>query len=90
MNKNPDHSQEVQRINRIKGQLDGIKKMIEEGRYCPEILQQSKAIRSAIRSLERKILEKHLSGCVQKAFASGNKKEQEEKKQELLDIFKKY
>ena len=63
--------------------------MIEEGRYCPDILVQTKAVSAALRSLECAILEKHLKHCVHSAMASNNSTEIEEKTKELLDIFQK-
>lgn len=85
-NENPDHRAEILRINRIQGQLDGIKKMIESQRYCPEILTQTKAITSAIRALEAQILEKHLRHCVQNALAQ-NSDESAVKIEELVTLF---
>lgn len=84
----PDHSKELNRIKRMQGQLEGIKKMIEAQKYCPEILIQTRAVSSAVRSLETKILEKHLRHCVNQAFQTKDKKESEKKMKELLDIFK--
>lgn len=84
----PNHTAELNRINRIKGQLDGIKKMIEERKYCPDILTQTSAVRSAIASLEAAILEKHLHACVRDAFET-DRAGAEEKIEELLTIFKK-
>ena len=82
----PDHTDQIKRINRMIGQLGGVKKMIEEGVYCPEILIQTKAVSSALRSLETSLLEGHLNGCVTDAFNSG--KGQDIKVEELLQIFK--
>ena len=82
----PDHSNQLGRINRMIGQLGGVKKMIEDGVYCPEILIQTKAVSSALRSLETSLLEGHLKGCVQEAIASGVDKEK--KINELVGIFK--
>ena len=59
--KHPSHNEQLPRINKIIGQLNGIKKMIEENRYCPEIITQLKAVSSACQSTEALLLEKHLS-----------------------------
>lgn len=83
----PDHSAELRRINRIQGQLEGIKRMIQERRYCPDIITQTSAVRAAITSLEASILEKHLSACVRSAFKASDK-ESEVKIKELVEIFK--
>ncbi|HMQ11359.1 MAG TPA: metal-sensitive transcriptional regulator [Oligoflexia bacterium] len=85
----PDHTKDVIRLNRIEGQLGGIRKMIEEQRYCPEILMQTRAVKAAIKSLEASILEKHLEHCVLKAFSAKNKKAREEKIKELTELFRK-
>ena len=85
-NKHPNHSAEITRINRMIGQLQGIKRMIEDNTYCPEILIQTKAISSALRSLETSILEKHIKSCVAEAFETGH--EVDKKTEELIQIFK--
>lgn len=85
--KYPNHEKEIKRINRIAGQLEGIKRMIGERRYCPEILIQTQAVTSAIRSLEASILEKHIESCVATALAAKGKARQE-KINELIALFK--
>ena len=60
------------RLNRIEGQVRGIARMIEDDRYCVEILTQVAAVQSALDGLARKLLEHHLHGCVTHAIASGN------------------
>ena len=82
----PDHTPQIKRINRMIGQLGGIKNMIEEEVYCPEILIQTKAVSSALRSLETSLLEGHLSGCVSDSFEVGEGSDR--KIEELLQIFK--
>lgn len=82
----PDHSKELHRVNRIIGQIEGVKRMIEERRYCPDILTQTRAVNSAIRSLESKLLERHLEHCVRSAF---NGLDGEEKITELVELFRK-
>ena len=84
----PNHKKQISRLNRISGQLAGVKKMIEGQRYCPEILKQLKAARSAIKSLEENILETHLANCVVDAFSSKNNQEKNKKIAELTELFK--
>ena len=60
------------RLNRIEGQVRGIARMIEDDRYCVDILTQVAAVQSALDGLARKLLEHHLHGCVAHAIASGN------------------
>lgn len=86
----PCHKDEIKRLNRISGQVDGIKRMIEQGRYCPEILTQLRAVKSAIKSIEANILETHLSSCVSEALAKGTQEESLQKIQELKDLFKRF
>lgn len=83
-----DHSKELPRLNKIIGQLDGIKKMIESEKNCIEILFQLKAVRSAIKSLEGQILEGHLKHCVLESFNS--EEDRNTKIQELIELFKKF
>jgi DNA-binding FrmR family transcriptional regulator len=88
--KYPCHGDEIKKLNRISGQIEGIKKMIDEGRYCPDILAQLRAARSAIRSIEANILETHLQHCVTDAMISGNKKQANEKISEIKGLFKRF
>ena len=60
----PSHKDTLPSIKRIEGQVKGIAKMIEEERYCIEILNQIKAVKNSISTVERKILQTHLRGCV--------------------------
>lgn len=89
MSKYPDHSKEINRINRIMGQLEGVKNMIVEGAYCPDILVQTKAAQSAIRSLEAVILESHIRHCLVGAARSGEQTQVDIKIEELLKLYKK-
>jgi DNA-binding FrmR family transcriptional regulator len=67
----PDKSALAKRVNRIDGQVRGIGKMIDEDRYCIDILTQLSAVQSALDSLGLQLLEHHLHGCVQHAVKSG-------------------
>ena len=60
------------RLNRIEGQIRGIARMIDEDRYCVDILTQVSAVQSALDALARKLLEHHLHGCVAQAVVSGD------------------
>lgn len=85
----PDHTPLIKRLNKISGQINGVKKMIEDNRYCPDILMQTRAARSAIKSLESVVLESHLKHCVHGAINSHDEKESSRKIEELISIFKK-
>lgn len=82
----PDHSSSKKRLNRAKGQLEAVSRMIDERRYCPEIIQQIRAARSALLGLESEILRGHLRGCVKKAFESRNSFEANDKIEEILEL----
>lgn len=90
MKKHPCHNKQLSNLNRISGQIDGIKKMIEEGRYCPDILTQMRAIRSAMKSVEANILETHLGHCVADVMEQGSKHKRDEKISEVKELFKRY
>ena len=85
---NPDHIKNLHRINRIIGQLKGVEKMIVEKKYCMDILQQTRAVSSAIKSLENNILNKHIDLCVKDAIKKNNK-DKNEKISEIQDLLKK-
>lgn len=77
------------RLNRIEGQVRGVNRMIEEERYCIDILQQIQAIKSALARVEDAILKDHATTCVNAAIASGSEKEQRKKFEELVDLMAK-
>jgi DNA-binding FrmR family transcriptional regulator len=86
--KHPNYEKYIPRINKIAGQLNGIKRMIEDQRYCPDIISQLKAVSSACQSLEIIMLEKHLERCVMEAFKSNDQSEQANKIKELSVLYK--
>ena len=86
----PSHEEHLPRLNRIAGQVDGIRKIIEERRYCPDILTQLHAIRSAVRNLEIQILGSHLSCCVTETFQSKDQETQKQKIEEIRQIIKRF
>ena len=83
-----DHSGELRRLSRIKGQVEGIERMINEHRYCPEIVHQIKAVRSALKSVEISIIEGHMKHCVKAAVASRNNDVIQQKMEEILKLLK--
>ncbi len=87
MSNHPDYSAEAKRINRMIGQLEGVKRMIEANTYCPKILIQTKAVSSALGSLETIILEKHMHHCVKNSITK-NSNDLDDKINELASIFK--
>ena len=79
----------LDRLARLEGQVRGIAKMVSEDRYCVDILTQTAAVRSAVRAVERLILEDHAQHCVQAAIDSGDPAEQHAKFQELITLLQK-
>ena len=75
-----------QRLTRIEGQVRGVSGMIDESRYCIDVLTQLQAIRAALKRVEDEVLADHVSHCVEHAIKSGNAVEQRKKVQELLDV----
>lgn len=87
-NMHPDHGKELHRINRISGQLEGVKRMIAGREYCPKIITQIGAMRAALKSLESVILERHLETCVKNAISSKDQREAKEKMTEIMELFR--
>lgn len=77
------------RLNRIEGQVRGIGRMIDEERYCIDILQQIQAIKSALARVEDAVLKDHAATCVNAAIESGSETEQRKKFEELVDLMAK-
>ncbi len=80
-------SKEILRMRKIEGQARGIAKMMEDDRYCIDILQQFSAMEAALRSTKMKILEIHTNHCVEEALTSGSQADQKEKIAELVNLF---
>jgi len=78
------------RLARIEGQVRGIARMVEEERYCIDILTQMQAIKSALKRVEEELLKDHAAHCVADAIKSGNAREQERKFSELVTLFSRY
>ncbi|MCK1420124.1 metal-sensitive transcriptional regulator [Bradyrhizobium sp. 180] len=74
------------RLGRIEGQVRGLSKMVEEDRYCIDIVTQISAVRAALRRVEEEILKDHVAHCVEHAIASGDKADQREKIAELMAV----
>jgi DNA-binding FrmR family transcriptional regulator len=74
------------RLSRIEGQVRGLSKMVEEDRYCIDIVTQISAVRAALRRVEEEVLRDHVSHCVEHAITSGNKADQREKISELMAV----
>ena len=79
----------IRRLSRIRGQVNGLSRMVEEDRYCPDVLQQFAAVRSALRSAEKVMLGSHLEGCATRALSDGGEGA-EQVREEILDLFSRY
>ncbi len=79
----------IKRLKRIEGQVRGVAGMIEQDRYCIEVLQQLQAIKSALAKVEDAVLKDHSATCVESAIASGDATEQRQKFNELVDLLAK-
>jgi DNA-binding FrmR family transcriptional regulator len=76
----------AKRLNRIEGQVRGLGRMVEEDRYCIDIVTQIAAVRAALRRVEEEILRDHVGHCVEHAINSGNKADQRRKIEELMAV----
>jgi DNA-binding FrmR family transcriptional regulator len=80
------HIGQLERLRRIEGQVGGLVRMVEEERYCVDILTQIRAARAALRRVEEAVLREHVEHCVAAAIRSGDPAEQKTKVDELLDV----
>jgi DNA-binding FrmR family transcriptional regulator len=76
----------LNRLNRIEGQVRGVARMVDEDRYCIDILTQLQAVRAAMAKVESEILKAHLGHCIEGAIVSGDKEEQRRKAAELIQL----
>lgn len=79
----------IDRLRRIEGQVRGIASMIDEDRYCIDVLHQLSAVKAALRRVESEVLKNHAATCVDDAVKSGDPEAQREKIAELIDLFEK-
>lgn len=83
---NPEHTDNLAALRRIEGQVRGVQKMIEERKYCIDILTQMHAIKGALSRVEENILEKHFRSCVTEAVKGTSEEEKQQKLHEILDL----
>ncbi len=76
----------VRRLSRIEGQVRGLSRMVEEGRYCIDIVTQISAVRAALRRVEQEVLRDHVGHCVKHAMQSDDVADQNRKIKELMDV----
>ena len=76
----------LKRLQRIEGQVRGLTRMVDEDRYCIDVVTQISAVRAALRRVEEEVLRDHIAHCVEHAIASGDKADQRRKVAELMDV----
>ena len=76
----------MNRLNRIEGQVRGISRMVEDDRYCIDVLTQIQAVRAALAKVEGEMLKAHLDHCIESAIVSGDAKQQRQKASELIAL----
>jgi DNA-binding FrmR family transcriptional regulator len=81
-----DKGKLLNRLNRVEGQVRGVARMIDEGRYCIDVLTQVRAIRAALARVETELLKGHLDHCIEGAIISGDRDEQRRKAAELIAL----
>lgn len=74
------------RLSRIEGQVRGLARMVDENRYCIDIVTQISAVRAALRRVEEEVLKDHVAHCVEHAITSGDRADQRRKIAELMDV----
>jgi len=88
MKVHPDHKKNLDALKRIEGQVRGVQRMVEEKRYCVDILTQLSAVGNAVASVQDNILGRHLDTCVTKAFVGESKIEKKKKVDEVVKLLK--
>ncbi len=86
----PSQADESARLSRIEGQVRGVRKMIEERRYCVDILTQLSSISAALARVEDRILDRHLRSCVQDSITRKNQADQSEKIEEIIGLLARF
>ena len=76
----------LNRLRRVEGQIRGVTRMVEEGRYCIDVLTQLQAVRAALSRVETEMLKDHLGKCIEGAIVSGDIAEQRKKASELIEL----
>ncbi len=88
--KHASHRRQVTRLKRIQGQVGGLVRMVEDERYCVDILTQIRAVRAALKKVEDQVLQEHVRHCVAGAVAGDLENEGQEKLEELFQVLARY
>ncbi|MFG1371861.1 metal-sensitive transcriptional regulator [Xanthobacter oligotrophicus] len=84
--RSPTKEQVLKRLSRIEGQVRGLSRMVEEDRYCIDLITQVSAVRAALKRVEEEVLRDHVAHCVEHAIRSGDAEDQRRKVKELMDV----
>ena len=84
------HEAQTVRLNRIEGQIRGIKKMIHDGRYCVDILTQIRSASNALARVQDNIFRGHLESCVRDSLSGDNSLDRDAKVNEILDLLSRF
>ncbi|MDI4666809.1 metal-sensitive transcriptional regulator [Xanthobacter autotrophicus] len=84
--RSPTKDQVLKRLSRIEGQVRGLSRMVEEDRYCIDLITQVSAVRAALKRVEEEVLRDHVAHCVEHAIRSGDAEDQRQKVKELMDV----
>jgi DNA-binding FrmR family transcriptional regulator len=82
----PSHAEQLERLSKIEGQIKGVRRMIEERRYCIDIVSQMKAVEAALKQVQLGVIEKHIHHCVTEAVRSQQPEHLEQKVEELVKV----
>jgi DNA-binding FrmR family transcriptional regulator len=82
----PSHDEQLERLSKVEGQIKGVRRMIEERRYCIDIVSQIKAVEAALRQVQMGVLEKHIHHCVAESVRAKNPEQLEQKVEELVKV----
>lgn len=88
MKKNPSHKDNLMALRRIEGQVRGVQRMVEDHKYCIDILNQIYAIKGALGRVEERILERHFQHCVTQAVRGSSEKNKQQKLNEILKLIR--
>lgn len=84
--RSPTKEHVLKRLSRIEGQVRGLSRMVEEDRYCIDVITQVLAVRAALKRVEQEVLRDHVGHCVEHAIRSGDAEDQRRKVSELMDV----
>jgi DNA-binding FrmR family transcriptional regulator len=82
----PSHDEQLERLSKIEGQIKGVRRMIEERRYCIDIVGQIKAVEAALKQVQLGVIEKHIHHCVAESMHSKDPQHLEQKVEELVTV----